>query len=197
MLSERGILCAPDYVINAGGLMNVWVELQGYDPARALKPAGNIYSNLRKVFSMARDLKITTSAAADRIAEERLGQGARVVTHGLSRDGIVTNAQTTGTPASLVITIGLFGFKRASSENHEAGIQRWQVNSTQPGNWIANGMRSRITFALVSSKIRWGPRKRYWMSSGSLGSTARMLGGTVDSYGLACSERRSTPSSRS
>jgi leucine dehydrogenase len=40
MVSDRGILYAPDYVINAGGLMNVWVELQGYDSARALKLAG-------------------------------------------------------------------------------------------------------------------------------------------------------------
>jgi leucine dehydrogenase len=77
LVSERGILYAPDYVINAGGLMNVWVELQGYDPGRAMTLAGNIYSNLRKVFSMARELRITTGAAADRIAEERLAQGAR------------------------------------------------------------------------------------------------------------------------
>jgi leucine dehydrogenase len=100
MVSERGILYAPDYVINAGGLMNVWVELQGYDRRRALTLAGNIYSNLRKVFSMACELKITTSAAADRIAEERLAHGARV-TPGLSREGVVTNAQTTAAPASL------------------------------------------------------------------------------------------------
>jgi leucine dehydrogenase len=102
MLSERGILYAPDYVINAGGLMNVWVELQGYDPARALALAGSIYSNLRKVFSMARRLKITTSAAADRIAEERLAQGARVKP-GPNREGILTNAQTTA-PASSATT---------------------------------------------------------------------------------------------
>ena len=48
-VEKRGILYAPDYAVNAGGLMNVWVELQGYDPARALVLAGSIYSNLRKV----------------------------------------------------------------------------------------------------------------------------------------------------
>lgn len=100
MVSERGILYAPDYVINAGGLMNVWVELQGYDPARALRLAGNIYSNLRKVFSMARALKITTSEAADRIAEERLAQGAQVKT-GLGPEGTVATSQNLGTSASL------------------------------------------------------------------------------------------------
>ena len=100
MLSERGILYAPDYVINAGGLMNVWVELQGYDPARALNLAESIYSNLRKVFSMARTLEITTSAAADRIAEERLTRGASAKT-GLSRKGDGANVSTTEAPASL------------------------------------------------------------------------------------------------
>jgi leucine dehydrogenase len=95
MVSERGILYAPDYVINAAGLMNVWVELQGYDRRRALTLAGTIYSNLRKVFSMARALKITTSAAADRIAEERLAHVAWAKTE-LSRKDDGTNAQTKG-----------------------------------------------------------------------------------------------------
>jgi leucine dehydrogenase len=100
MVSKRGILYAPDYVINAGGLMNVWVELQGYDPTRALTLARSIYANLSKVFSIARTLKITTSAAADRIAEERLTQGARAKTE-LSRKGDGANAESLGTPASL------------------------------------------------------------------------------------------------
>jgi hypothetical protein len=62
--------------------------------------AGNIYSNLRKVFTIARELKITTGAAADRIAEERLAQGARV-TPEFSREGILTNPQTTWARAAL------------------------------------------------------------------------------------------------
>ena len=82
--------------------MNVWVELQGYDPTRALTLAESIYANLRKVFSIARTLKLTTSAAADRIAEERLAQGASAKT-GLSRKADGANAQTTGAPASLAI----------------------------------------------------------------------------------------------
>jgi leucine dehydrogenase len=109
MLSERGILYAPDYVINAGGLMNVWVELQGYDPARALALAGNIYSNLRKVFSMARRLKITTSAAADRIAEDRLAHGATAKSE-LSREGDGAMAKTTGAPGSLAGDAGAARF---------------------------------------------------------------------------------------
>jgi leucine dehydrogenase len=95
MVSERGILYAPGCVINAGALMNVWVELQGYDPARALKLAGNIYSNLHKVFSMARRLEMTTSAAADGIAEDRLAEGA-LTNIELSRQGDGAVATTTG-----------------------------------------------------------------------------------------------------
>src|SRR5260221_7638785 len=49
------------------------------------------------------------------------------------------------------------------------------------GHLMANGIRSRITLALVSSKIRCRPTNRYSMSSGRLGSTARMFGGIVES----------------
>jgi leucine dehydrogenase len=99
LLSERGILYAPDYVINAGGLMNVWVELHGYDRARALKLAGNINSNLRTVFAMARELAIPTNEAADRIAEERLAQGARAQS-GPSRGEARDRCLPTGTAHS-------------------------------------------------------------------------------------------------
>jgi leucine dehydrogenase len=74
---ERGILYAPDYVINAGGLINVFVELHGYDRTRALALTREIYSRLRKVFAVAHDLGIPTSVAADRIVEQRLAQGHR------------------------------------------------------------------------------------------------------------------------
>ena len=79
--------------------MNVWVELHGYDRARALKLAGNINSNLRTVFPMARELKITTNEAADRIAEERPAQGARVQ-FGLSRGEGVDTARRPAVVAS-------------------------------------------------------------------------------------------------
>ena len=47
---------------------------------------------------------------------------------------------------------------------HDPGIQRWKRRSWQSGHSIAYGMRSSITLALVSSKMRWRPRKRYSMS---------------------------------
>ena len=74
VLLERGILYAPDYVINAGGLINVYVELHGYDRTRALTLTREIYGRLRKVFTVARELGIPTSTAADRIVEQRLTQ---------------------------------------------------------------------------------------------------------------------------
>jgi leucine dehydrogenase len=78
MVAERGILYAPDYVINAGGLMNVWVELHGYHFGRARTLVRNIYSNLQKVFTMAKAFGISTSEAADKIAERRLADGAKI-----------------------------------------------------------------------------------------------------------------------
>ena len=74
---ERGILYAPDYVINAGGLINVYVELHGHDRTGALALTREICSRLRKVFAVARDVGSPTSVAADRIVEQRLAQGRR------------------------------------------------------------------------------------------------------------------------
>ena len=70
---RRGILYAPDYVINAGGLVNVYVEMEGYDEKRALRLTRQISGRLRNVFALSRELNVRTTVAADRIAEERLG----------------------------------------------------------------------------------------------------------------------------
>ncbi|HET9359250.1 MAG TPA: Glu/Leu/Phe/Val dehydrogenase [Vicinamibacterales bacterium] len=69
---ERGILYAPDYVINAGGLINVHVELHGYHRTQALTLTREIDSRLREIFAVARRCGIPTSVAADRIVEQRL-----------------------------------------------------------------------------------------------------------------------------
>ncbi|MGE3164186.1 MAG: Glu/Leu/Phe/Val dehydrogenase dimerization domain-containing protein [Planctomycetota bacterium] len=76
MLQERGILYAPDYVINAGGIINVSVELEptGYDERVAVSKIENIYSGLREIFATARREGITPSRAADRVAEQRLAE---------------------------------------------------------------------------------------------------------------------------
>ncbi|HEX2070012.1 MAG TPA: Glu/Leu/Phe/Val dehydrogenase [Actinomycetota bacterium] len=77
-LASAGILYAPDYVINAGGLINVADELQGYDETRAKARVQTIYRTLREIFRMARDRGITTAAAADRFAEERIERVGRI-----------------------------------------------------------------------------------------------------------------------
>jgi leucine dehydrogenase len=71
-LMELGILYAPDYVINAGGLMNVYVELEGYSRERALNMTKGIYYNLRKVFEIAQKDRVPTYKAADKVAEDRI-----------------------------------------------------------------------------------------------------------------------------
>jgi len=72
IIHEKGILYAPDYVINAGGVINVADELNGYNQERAMKKVETIYDNLSKVFEIARRDHIPTYVAADRMAEERI-----------------------------------------------------------------------------------------------------------------------------
>ncbi len=72
-LKELGILYAPDYVINAGGLMNVFVELEGYSHERAFDKTRKVYDNCMKVFEIAKRDNVGTHIAADRMAEERIG----------------------------------------------------------------------------------------------------------------------------
>ena len=71
-LRRKGILYAPDYVINAGGLMNVFVELEGYSKERALAKTRKVYDNLIRVFEVAEKQNIPTNLVADRLAEERI-----------------------------------------------------------------------------------------------------------------------------
>jgi leucine dehydrogenase len=77
-LAELGILYAPDFVINAGGLINVADELIGYDRDRAMARVEGIYRTLREVFRRARLEGITPAAAATRLAEDRVREVSRV-----------------------------------------------------------------------------------------------------------------------
>jgi leucine dehydrogenase len=78
VLHERDILYAPDYVINAGGLINVYGELKGWNSERAMRQAGEIYSTLLRLFELARLEGIPTYRAADRIAERRIDDVGRI-----------------------------------------------------------------------------------------------------------------------
>jgi leucine dehydrogenase len=77
-LAELGILYAPDFVINSGGLMNVADELIGYDRERAMARVEAIYRTLREIFQRARLEGITPARAASRLAEERMAGVSRV-----------------------------------------------------------------------------------------------------------------------
>jgi leucine dehydrogenase len=73
-LTDRGILYAPDYVINAGGLINVYGELNGWTPERSKRKAGEIYDTLEQLFELAGEEGLPTNVAADRLAERRIQQ---------------------------------------------------------------------------------------------------------------------------
>lgn len=72
MLHEMGILYAPDYVINAGGVINVADEFIGYNRDRAMKKVEIIKESLERVFSISKRDNVPTYAAADRMVEERI-----------------------------------------------------------------------------------------------------------------------------
>jgi leucine dehydrogenase len=71
-LERRGIVYAPDYVINGGGVINVYGELHRWPVERAKKKAGEIYDTLLRIFEMAKREKIPTYKAADRLAQQRI-----------------------------------------------------------------------------------------------------------------------------
>lgn len=77
-LERRGILYAPDYVVNAGGLINVANELEGYHRDYALRQAEAIYDITTQILTIARDEKITTVKAANTLAERRIEAIGRI-----------------------------------------------------------------------------------------------------------------------
>ena len=77
LLKERGILYAPDYVINSGGVINVAMEIEGYDAARARRLADGVYETTLRILRAAEREETSTAEAAARLVRERLaGVGA-------------------------------------------------------------------------------------------------------------------------
>ena len=74
-VEERGILYAPDYVANAGGVINGCVETLGWDSDRARQKVSEIYDTALNVFRIAARERIPTFKAADLLAEQRLRKG--------------------------------------------------------------------------------------------------------------------------
>ncbi len=77
-LRDLGILYAPDFVVNAGGLINVEDELRGYDRERAMSRVEGIYKALQHIFSLASERGISTAQAALQHAEARIRKISRI-----------------------------------------------------------------------------------------------------------------------
>jgi leucine dehydrogenase len=71
-LAKKNILYAPDFVANAGGVINVYGEVAGWTRERALRKADEIFDTVLSIYQMAKDTGIHTYEAADRVAEKRL-----------------------------------------------------------------------------------------------------------------------------
>jgi leucine dehydrogenase len=76
-LAEHGILFAPDFIANAGGLINVYREIAGYDGAQAVKLTLGIERTMRSILSAGESRGITPLAAAHELADERLAAAVR------------------------------------------------------------------------------------------------------------------------
>ena len=78
-LERRGILYAPDYIVNAGGVINISCEVEAeYSEEAAVEKTTRIYETMERVIHTARTQGITTARAADRLAEERIEQMRKV-----------------------------------------------------------------------------------------------------------------------
>ncbi|MEE8135332.1 MAG: Glu/Leu/Phe/Val dehydrogenase [Gemmatimonadales bacterium] len=76
-LHQRGVIYAPDYVINSGGLINVNAEVEGWDLERSQEKASEIYDTILRILQIAADQGIPTYRAADRLAEERITEAKK------------------------------------------------------------------------------------------------------------------------
>src|SRR5437773_8765156 len=77
-LADRGILYAPDYVVNAGGVIQVADELEGFSFDRAQAKASQIFATTSKIFAIADEEGVPPAAAADRLAERRMSDVGRL-----------------------------------------------------------------------------------------------------------------------
>ena len=78
LVEDRGIVYAPDYVVNAGGLVQVADELEGFNFERARLRAARIYDTTRTVLERAETDGVPTATAADRMAEQRMREVGRM-----------------------------------------------------------------------------------------------------------------------
>ena len=72
ILRERGIVYAPDFLINAGGIINVYAELENYGKKEIIRKTENIYNTTLEILQNAEENSITTHRAAFDIAQKRI-----------------------------------------------------------------------------------------------------------------------------
>jgi leucine dehydrogenase len=78
LLEQAGIVFAPDYVINAGGLINVAAELDGVHSVKAMNDAASIFDTVKCIINLSRAGGITTTAASNQVARERIDAVSRL-----------------------------------------------------------------------------------------------------------------------
>lgn len=78
MLLERNIVYAPDFLINAGGLINCYSEMEGYNQERAMQHAEKIFDTATEVLNIASDKNLPTYQVANAMAEERIEKIASI-----------------------------------------------------------------------------------------------------------------------
>ena len=71
-VEENGILYGPDYLVNAGGIINVYAEIEDWPAERSLRKAGEIYNTLIRILELAEAEGITSAEASDKVAEQRM-----------------------------------------------------------------------------------------------------------------------------
>ncbi|MFJ8515448.1 Leu/Phe/Val dehydrogenase [Lysinibacillus xylanilyticus] len=92
-IHELGIAYAPDYVINAGGVINVADELYGYNSERAMKRVEGIYDSIEKIFAISKRDGIPTYVAANRLAEERIARVSKSRSQFLKNEKNILNGR--------------------------------------------------------------------------------------------------------
>ncbi|PXY20677.1 Glu/Leu/Phe/Val family dehydrogenase [Prauserella muralis] len=78
LLDERGILFAPDYLVNSGGVIQVSDELHGFDFERAKRRVTSLFDTTKRVFALAESEGVPPVTAADRLAERRMAEVPRL-----------------------------------------------------------------------------------------------------------------------
>jgi valine dehydrogenase (NAD+) len=80
LLDDRGILYAPDYVVNSGGVIQVADEIHGFNFERAKQRASQIYDTTKEILQLAQSDGVPPAVAADRLAERRMAEVGRLRT---------------------------------------------------------------------------------------------------------------------